>query len=397
MTQTAKKILVIGGGIEGAATALALHRAGFEPVLYERTETLREVGAGIALWANATHVLKQLGVLDEALRVGDVVTNYQFLSQTGKELVNLRVNHHEVPTIGIHRADLQALLWQKLPSKQCVLGQAFEQFEQVGIKVRAHFTGGLVDEGDALIGADGLRSRVRSALQQRKLSQLFGDAQPIYREMIAYRALTAYVPDTYKPGYICEFIGSGKAFGFLTIGKGRMYWYAASKASQGQLDAPVGRKRELQDMFADWPEPIPELIAATDEASILKNDLCDSEALLLAADRVPIKQWGQQNITLLGDAAHPTLPTMGQGACMALEDALVVTKCLLEQANPADAFRQYESLRIGRTKKIVEQSLAIGKSFQIENRVFIALRNTLMNLLAQQFDNDYKALHAYRA
>ena len=388
MTQTAKKILVIGGGIGGAAAALALHRAGLEPVLYERTEKLREVGAGIALWANATHVLKELGVLDEALREGDVVTNYQFLSQTGKELVNLRVNHHEVPAIGIHRADLQALLWQKLPSKQCVLGQTFEQLEQVGTQVRAHFAGGLVDEGDALIGADGLRSRVRSALQQRKLSQLFGDAQPIYRGMIAYRALTSYVPGTYKPGYICEFIGSGKAFAFLTIGKGRMYWYAASKASEGQPDAPIGRKQELQEMFTDWPEPIPELIAATDEANILKNDLCD---------RIPIKQWGQQNITLLGDAAHPTLPTMGQGACMALEDALVVTKCLLEQRHPADAFRQYESLRIGRTKKIVEQSLAIGKSFQIENRVFIALRNTLMKLLAQQFNNDYKTLHAYRA
>ncbi len=82
---------------------------------------------------------------------------------------------------------------------------------------------------------------------------------------------------------------------------------------------------------------------------------------------------------------------------MALEDALVVTKCLLEQRHPADAFRQYESLRVGRTKKIVQQSLAISKSFQIENRVFIALRNTLMKLLAQRFDNDYKALHAYRA
>jgi 2-polyprenyl-6-methoxyphenol hydroxylase-like FAD-dependent oxidoreductase len=379
MTQTAKKVLVIGGGIGGAATALALHRAGLEPVLYERTEKLREVGAGIALWANATHVLKQLGVLDDALRQGDVVTNYQFLSQTGKELVNLRVDRHEVPAIGIHRADLQALLWQRLPNEQSILGQAFEQFEQVGTKVRAHFVGGLVDEGDALIGADGLRSRVRS--------QLFGEAQPIYRGMTAYRALTAYIPDTYKPGYICEFIGSGKAFGFLRIGKGRMYWYAASIASQGQPDAPVGRKRELQEMFTDWPEPIPELIAATDEVSILKNDLYD---------RVPLKEWGQQNITLLGDAAHPTLPTMGQGACMALEDALVVTQCLLEQRHPADAFHQYESLRVARTKKIVEQSLVIGKSFQIENRVFIALRNTLMKLLAKQFDNDYKTLHAYR-
>jgi 2-polyprenyl-6-methoxyphenol hydroxylase-like FAD-dependent oxidoreductase len=384
MTQTAKKILVIGGGIGGAATALALHRAGFELVLYERTEKLREVGAGIALWANATHVLKELGVLDDALRVGNVVTNYQFLSQTGKELVNLRVNHHEAPAIGIHRADLQALLWEKLPSKQCVLGQAFKQFEQVGTQVRAHFAGGVVDEGDALIGADGLCSRVRAQLFCRDVpaERLY---QPIYRGMTAYRALTPYIPDTYQPGYICEFIGSGKAFGFLRIGKGRMYWYAASIASQGQPDAPVGRKRELQEMFTDWPKPIPELFAATDEASILKNDLCD---------RVPIKQWGKQNITLLGDAAHPTLPTMGQGACMALEDALVVTKCLLEQRHPADAFRQYESLRVERTKKIVEQSLVIGKSFQIENRVFIALRNTLMKLSAKQFDNDYKALHA---
>lgn len=387
MTQTAKKILVIGGGIGGAATALALHRAGFEPVLYERISQMREVGAGVAIWANATHVLRELGVLEDALREGDVITNYQFFSQTGKELVNLRVDRHEVPAIGIHRADLQALLWQKLPKQTAVLGQAFEQFEQVGTKVRAHFAGGLVDEGDALIGADGLRSRVRSLLFCRDVpaERLY---QPIYRGMTAYRALTDYVPDTYKPGYICEFIGSGKAFGFLAIGKGRMYWYAASKASEGQPDAPVGRKRELQEMFQDWPEPIPELIAATEEASILKNDLYD---------RVPIEQWSKQNITLLGDAAHPTLPTMGQGACMAIEDALVVTKCLLQQADPAVAFRQYESLRLARTKSIVKQSLMIGKSFQIENRVFIALRNTLMKLLAQQFNNDYKALHAYRA
>jgi 2-polyprenyl-6-methoxyphenol hydroxylase-like FAD-dependent oxidoreductase len=259
------------------------------------------------------------------------------------------------------------------------LGQAFERFEQVGNEVRAHFAGGLADEGDALIGADGLKSRVRA--------QLFGEAKPIYRGMTAYRALTHYVPATYKRGYICEFLGSGKAFGFLAIGKGRMYWYVASIASEGQPDAPIGRKQELQDMFQDWPEPIPELIAATDEANILKNDLYD---------RVPIRDWGKQNITLLGDAAHPTLPTMGQGACMAIEDALVVTKCLLEQSDPKDAFRQYESLRLVRTKKIVEQSLMIGKSFQIENRVFVALRNRLMKLLAQQFENDYKALHAYR-
>ena len=376
---TAKKIILIGGGIGGTATALALYRAGFEPIVYERTATLREVGAGVALWANATHVLKELGVLDEVLRESDPITNYQYFSQMGKELMNLCTNHFEVPAVAIHRADLQALLWRKLSSEQSVLGRAFERFEPVGNKVRAYFTGGLTDEGDALIGADGLRSQVRS--------QLFGEAKPIYRGMTSYRGLTNYVPDTYKRGYIYEFLGSGKAFGFVMIGKGRMYWYVASKAAEGQSDAPVGRKQELQEIFQDWSTPIPELIAATDETSILKTDLYD---------RVPIPKWGFSNITLLGDAAHPTLPTMGQGACMAIEDALVVTQCLLEHSDPAEALDQYESLRLVRTKKIVEQSLLIGKVAQLENRVVVAVRNTLMKLLSQQFDNDYRAIHAYR-
>jgi 2-polyprenyl-6-methoxyphenol hydroxylase-like FAD-dependent oxidoreductase len=376
---TAKKILTIGGGIGGAATALALHRVGFQPMVYERSETLREVGAGVALWANATRVLQELGVLDDVLRASDLITNYQFFSHKGEQLIDLRVDGFEVPAVAIHRADLQSLLWQKLPLEQCVLGQAFERFEQVGNKVRAHFSGGLADEGDGLIGADGLRSRVRS--------QLFGEAKPIYRGMTSYRGLTNCIPDTYKRGYICEFLGAGKAFGFVTIGKGRMYWYVASKASEGQPDAPIGRKRELQEMFQNWPAPIPELIAATDETSILKTDLYD---------RVPIPKWSFSNITLLGDAAHPTLPTMGQGACMAIEDALVVTKCLLEHSDAATAFRKYESLRLIRTKKIVEQSLLIGKVARIENTVIAAVRNTLMKLLSHQFENDYKALHAYK-
>lgn len=103
---TAKKIILIGGGIGGTATALALYRAGFEPIVYERMATLSEVGAGVALWPNATHVLKELGVLDEVLRESDPITNYQFFSHMGKELINLCANHFEVPAVAMHRADL---------------------------------------------------------------------------------------------------------------------------------------------------------------------------------------------------------------------------------------------------------------------------------------------------
>ncbi len=189
-------------------------------------------------------------------------------------------------------------------------------------------------------------------------------------------------------GFIREFFGLGKAFGFVTIGKGRMYWYAAAKAPEGQADAAVGRKRELQELFQDWYTCIPELITATDEANILKTDLYD---------RVPVRPWGQHNVTLLGDAAHPTLPTLGQGACMALEDALVITKCLLANSDPIAAFQQYESQRFARTKAIVEQSLRSGRMGQLENRVAVRLREVLMKLMKRVIHNSFKSLHAYRA
>ena len=378
--QTAKKIIIVGGGIGGAATALALHRARFEPVVYERTKELREVGAGIALWANATHILKNLGLLEDAIRVGYLTTNYQFNSQSGKELANVPVDGFELPVVSIHRAELHQLLWRHVPSETFVLGQTFERFEQERDQVYAHFTSGLTVKGDALIGADGLRSRVRAALN--------GDQPPIYRNFKTWRGLTNYVPSKYRPGYIQEFLGRGKGFGFMMLGKGRMYWYAAATAPLAQPDASVGRKKELEIMFQDWFASVPELITATDETSILTTDLYD---------RTLAQPWSKQNITLLGDAAHPMLPTMGQGACTALEDAFVVTQCLQEQANPTAAFQQYESLRFPRIKLIVEQSLRSGKMGELNHPFSVALRNTFMKLMGSSISNSFKSFHAYRA
>ncbi|NMG18088.1 FAD-dependent monooxygenase [Brasilonema bromeliae] len=377
--QTAKKIIIIGGGIGGAATALALHRAGLEPVVYERTKELQEVGAGIALWANATHILRNLDLLEDAIHVGYLTTNYQFNSQSGKELVNIAVDGFELPVIGIHRAELHQLLWRNVQEK-FVLEQTFKRLEQQEEKIRAHFSSGLSVEGDALIGADGLRSRVRAAL--------LGEQPPIYRNFKTWRGLTDYIPGGYRPGYIQEFLGRGKSFGFMMLGKERMYWYAAARAPLAQPDAPSGHKKELETMFQDWFASVPELILATDEANILTTDLYD---------RAPTQPWSKQNVTLLGDAAHPMLPTMGQGACTALEDAFVVAKCLREQADPITAFQQYESQRFPRTKLIVEQSLRAGKMGELDNPLSLLLRNTFMKLMGVTISNSFKSLHAYRA
>jgi 2-polyprenyl-6-methoxyphenol hydroxylase-like FAD-dependent oxidoreductase len=375
-----KKIIIIGGGIGGVATALALHRVGIEAIVYERTHQIREVGAGLALWANATHVLKNLDLLEDVLHEGHIITRYQFKSQHDKELMTIPVDHFDTPALCIHRANLHALLCRNLPSDRLILGETFERFEQIDNKVRTHFASGLIVEADGLIGADGLNSRVRAQLDIHK---------PIYRGFTTWRGLTNYIPSTYQPGYICESLGCGKAFGFVTIGNERMYWYVAAKAAQRQPEGVFGRKNQLLQMFKDWHQPILELIAATDEANILKTDLYD---------RVPTFPWGKENITLLGDAAHPTLPTLGQGACMALEDALVVTKYLAGNLEVIPAFQEYESQRFRRTKMIVEESLQAGQMMNWENRAAVALRETVMKLLPTAvLKNKIKPLHSYKA
>ena len=375
-----KKIIIIGGGIGGAATAFSLSRAGLDFVVYERAKVLREVGAGIALWANATHILEKLGLLEQARQVGCLTTNYQFNSQQGKKLVNIAVDGFELPVIGIHRAELHQLLWRNVPREKFILGENFEGLERNDDRIHAYFTSGLKVEGDALIGADGLHSRVRAAI--------LNYGSPTYRNFKTWRGLTDYIPNKYRPGYIQEFLGCGKGFGFMMLGKGKMYWYAAAIAPEAQLDAAIGRKQELETMYRDWFPVVPELIAATDEANILTTDLYD---------RPPKQPWSQQNVTLLGDAAHPMLPTMGQGACTALEDAYVVAKCLEEQPNPIPAFERYESLRFPRTKMIVEQSLRAGKMGELKNSWVVGFRNIFIKMMGSAISSSFRSLHAYRA
>jgi 2-polyprenyl-6-methoxyphenol hydroxylase-like FAD-dependent oxidoreductase len=245
-------------------------------------------------------------------------------------------------------------------------------------KVCAHFTSGLMARGDALIGADGLRSEVRS--------ELLGFEPPIYRDFTTWRGLTSHIPHNYSLGYIREFLGRGKGFGFVMLGKDRMYWYAAAQAPEERV-VSFGHKKELGNMFQDWFDCIPELIAATEERNIIRTNLYD---------RVPTLPWSKDSVTLLGDAAHPTLPTLGQGACMALEDALVVTKCLLQHP-PAEAFKLYEDRRFPRTKSIVEQSLQSAKMGQLKHPLAVSMRESIMKLMQPVIKRSFQSLHAYRA
>jgi 2-polyprenyl-6-methoxyphenol hydroxylase-like FAD-dependent oxidoreductase len=375
----AKKIGIIGGGIGGIATALALRQAGVDAVVYEKAPRLQEVGAGMMLWPNATRVLRELGLLENVLAQSGPNTNFLVQAKSGKVLMNIALGQFDVPAVCIRRADLLAILLAALPSDCVSLGCELDRLEQSSDNVRLHFKGGRVEEHDAVIGADGIRSRVRA--------ELFGTSDPIYRGYTVWRGLARYDGNAVTPGSNSETWGTGKRFGILNTGHGRFTWYATANVPSNHLDAPCGRKRELQQMFAGWHEPISDFLDATDEDKILKHG---------ARDCAPLRRWGYGMVSLLGDAAHPCTPNLGQGGCMALEDALVLAKCVEREPTLVAALRRYESLRHQRTRHIQQRSLLMGRIGQWQNPLVVTGRRVITRILpARLFERNLRRVYAY--
>jgi 2-polyprenyl-6-methoxyphenol hydroxylase-like FAD-dependent oxidoreductase len=370
---------IVGGGIGGVAAAVALHQAGIDAVVYERAPQLREVGAGMMLWPNATRVLRTFGLLGDVLARSGSSTHFLVRASSGAVLMNIALGKFDVPAICMRRSDLLAVLLATLPPGSIRLGHKLNKLEQSRDKVSISFADGLVAEHDAVIGADGIRSRVRS--------ELFGPSDPIYRGYTVWRGVARYDGGAILPGANSETWGAGKRFGILNTGRGKFTWYAAVNVPPDHLDAPDGRKRELHEAFLGWHEPIADLIGATNDDEIMKNG---------AYDLVPLRRWGEGLVTLLGDAAHPCTPNLGQGGCMALEDAAVLAKCFDQETPPEVALRRYETLRRQRTRHIQQRSRLMGEIGQWENRIFVAGRRVVTGLLpARLFEHNLRRVYSY--
>lgn len=375
-----KNIGIVGGGIGGIAAAVALHRIGAKVSVYERAEALREVGAGMMLWPNATRVLRELGLLDQVIARSGRNTHFIVRKSTGKVLMSIALGQFEVPAVCMRRADLLSILLNALPPECLHLGSEFEGLKQFDGKVRLYFKKGREIEHDAVVGADGIRSRIRM--------QLFGNSDPIYRGYTVWRGLAEYGGNAISPGFNSESWGKGMRFGILNTGHRRFTWYATANVSPNHLDSAGGRKRELQQLFAGWHAPIADFLEATPENEILENG---------ARDCAPLTEWGKGLVTLLGDAAHPCTPNLGQGGCMALEDALVLAKSVDRESSLHTALRHYESRRIRRTRHIQKRSLLMGYIGQWQNPIFVTGRHVITRMLpAKIFEHNLRRVYSYQ-
>ena len=358
------RALIIGGGIGGLCAAIALRQAGIDVAVFERATEMHEGGAGLTLWTNAVRALQKLGLRDALQAIGTPYTRATIYSWQGDILAETPVdellNKFQVASLGVHRADLQAALLSALGKGVVHLGAQCTGFTQHEMGVCASFADGKEAWGDVLIGADGIHSVVRS--------QLFGHAKPRYAGYTAWRGVTPFQVE--QTGAAFETWGSGKRFGCVPLKGGRVYWFATRNMPQGRGDGAMGRKGEVLELFRGWHEPIEALIEATEESAILHNDIYDQH---------PLHHWGAGRITLLGDAAHPMTPNMGQGACQAIEDAVVLATCLRHASERAAALREYEEQRRKRTAAIVKQSRAIGRVAQWENPLACRIRNAILS------------------
>jgi 2-polyprenyl-6-methoxyphenol hydroxylase-like FAD-dependent oxidoreductase len=362
MAKPVEMAVIIGGGIGGLATAIALRRVGVKVEVYERAPELREVGSGLSLWSNALAALNRLGVLDRLRALGVSGQNGAFRSPDGRVLLEMRVGPEGSAAEGIillvHRAELLGVLLDAAGRDVVHVGAECVGIEQDAQGVTARFADGRDACGDVLIGADGLSSAVRSAL--------FGPEKPRYGGYTAWRAIARFDLERLTPG---ETWGCGRRFGQWGMTGGRAYWYATQTVPEGQGDPPQGRKQGLIDLFRGWHAPIEELIEATDESAILRNDVYD---------RPPLPRWSVGRATLLGDAAHPMTPDMGQGACQAIEDAVVLADCLRDAEDVTSALLAYEARRIPRTRRVVKASREAGWIGQWSNPLACRFREALL-------------------
>jgi 2-polyprenyl-6-methoxyphenol hydroxylase-like FAD-dependent oxidoreductase len=351
------KAVVVGAGVGGLGTALALRAMGMQVTVLEQAGELREAGAGLGLASNGVAVLDRLGLGAETRRRSAVARRVLVRRRDGKVLSAVELDEAHA-MLGIHRAELQAVLVGALDRDAIRLAARVHKVGQTAERAWVELATGERHEADVVVGADGIRSTVRSAVA--------GGLGPAYAGYVGWRAVTtASEPSLAET--MSESWGCGHRFGLVPLGNGRLYWFVSEAASEPEEPTLRRPKHEFQKLVAGWHEPIEAAVASTAEESIAG----------LGIYHVPrLKRWSAGRVTLVGDAAHAITPDVSQGASLALEDGYVLAAALGETRDVAGALRGYEARRRKRALAIAQLSRRLGRIAQTDRPLLCRLRDT---------------------
>ncbi|MDH0302428.1 MULTISPECIES: FAD-dependent monooxygenase [unclassified Pseudomonas] len=349
--------LIIGTGIGGLSAGIALKKAGWAVRLFEKSQTLRASGSGLSVMSNASAAMKKLLDIDLGLeRYGAPILDFEIRHSSG--LLLKRLPFQEIaeaqgaPSVCISRQQLQQALLDKLGETPIHLGKRFMDFTQQEDEVQVRFEDGSIERGDILVGADGYHSPVRQAMGVHSVVQEAG--------YICWLALVKYSHPQITPGYVVHYWGKGKRVGIIDIGGGWVYWWGTANMPNHQAQCWQGSSADVAKVYSGWPPIVADIIHSTPSESIITVD---------AKDRSFPDTWSQGRVTLLGDAAHPMLTSLGQGAGLSIEDAAVLGHVLADGADPVAALARYQTLRQPRARTIVDASRALSEVEQYDRFV----------------------------
>ena len=385
------KILIVGAGIGGLVSALCLNKKGYEVEMYEQSEVLSELGAGVQLSPNATRVLDYLELTDDLKPHIFEPRSFQFLNYKTEKIISKRELGLKIqddfgfPNFDVHRADLQKVLLNKV--------------EEEGIKILTNMK--VIDVGneenkayikineekikaDIVIGADGIHSVVREKLFEKKESSFTGNVA--WRMLIPVDSLprALILPDTTvwlgpKKHFVSYHVSGGKNLNCVCLVE-QDGWTNESWSERGNIE-------DLREVYNGWNQTIETLLKIANPNTLYRWAL---------HDRPPMKQWSKGRITLLGDAAHPMLPFLAQGAAMAIEDGAVLADCISSYKDNEKSLKYFEQIRKPRTSFV---QLAARRNAKILHLSGLAafFRNIVMGYAGNKIFNklySYDALSA---
>jgi 2-polyprenyl-6-methoxyphenol hydroxylase-like FAD-dependent oxidoreductase len=377
-----KKGIIIGAGIGGLTTAIALAKKGIQVKIYEKAKEIKEVGAGVWIAPNGMKIFNKLGIAEEIIaagkklkRISVVDLNYKPISVIDSNEIEAK---HQFGTIAIHRSALQKILASKVSLAQIKLDKEFKRYEQNKESVKVYFEDGSTDEADFLICADGVKSKGRE--------QMLGKIKFRYSGQTCWRFTTAFDLQNNEEDSMFEVWGNTKGLrvGYSKIDEKRVYVYITNAKENGPSEGFSNVKDHLLEICKPFSNTVTNLIQAVPENDIVVTDLFDFK---------PLKRWTDGRVVLLGDAAHATTPNLGQGACQAIEDAWFLAEQLSSTNNIEVSLLNFQKSRIDKAVFITNTSWLFSQmtntSGWMKSIVKFALRSTPDFINKKQLDKIY--------